>query len=542
MNLISVIRDPRRRQRGSVLSGVLIITACLAIISGALMTELSTNLLLSRDIMKRVATEATVSSSIELAIDNIQTAPLTTACPTLNPPPPMNGLNASVAYISCALVTDSIPEATSIASSEPFTIDGSYISLPGVLPGAGQEYLLADSGGALFGFRFGGVGAWTVPLGGTPTAPPTAMSAGNGAIADLVPISYAQSNNAVALVTEATPGQPSLKCNLMPNPSAPVISAPGPGRNIPNVVYFGDQSGRLYAFDTSASGSCGLLDQTTVGSQPIVAGPVVFPGSTPTRDRLFLIVSNGNSSTLEEYRFSSTDRDLTLAGSWPLPAANAVGMVSDATSIAAGGYARLAITFAGGQLAIAEVSSSFMVTLLPQTGSLPVGGVTKPPAWCQTCLGTGVIGVGSPGGLYLFDSNLNLYESFTGMAITTAPAADAGGDWFVGDTSGVISELRPLGQGGMVVAHAFPVSSATISSSPIVQGCTAGLCVYFGANNSHAYLISLDQRDLVLSASACISAQGVCTSVRPELWAHVVVGGAGNPQTARMAGFSYYSP
>ena len=41
--LRALLSDRRRSQRGSVLSGVLIMVAFLAIISGALMTELSTN-------------------------------------------------------------------------------------------------------------------------------------------------------------------------------------------------------------------------------------------------------------------------------------------------------------------------------------------------------------------------------------------------------------------------------------------------------------------------------------------------------------------
>jgi hypothetical protein len=56
--LRALLADGRLSQRGSVLSGVLIITAFLAIISGALMTELSTNFLLSNALVNRVSTEA----------------------------------------------------------------------------------------------------------------------------------------------------------------------------------------------------------------------------------------------------------------------------------------------------------------------------------------------------------------------------------------------------------------------------------------------------------------------------------------------------
>src|SRR5205823_9402073 len=52
------LREGSRSQRGSVLSAVLIMVAFLGILSGALMTELSTNLLLSTDMVNRVAVEA----------------------------------------------------------------------------------------------------------------------------------------------------------------------------------------------------------------------------------------------------------------------------------------------------------------------------------------------------------------------------------------------------------------------------------------------------------------------------------------------------
>src|SRR5205807_10660567 len=48
-----MLADRRRRQNGSVLSAVLILVAFLAIISGALMTELSTNFLLSHALVNR---------------------------------------------------------------------------------------------------------------------------------------------------------------------------------------------------------------------------------------------------------------------------------------------------------------------------------------------------------------------------------------------------------------------------------------------------------------------------------------------------------
>jgi len=65
----AVLKDRKRSQRGSVLSGVLIITAFLAIIAGGLMTELSSSFLLSRAQLHRVDNEATVNSAVELALN-----------------------------------------------------------------------------------------------------------------------------------------------------------------------------------------------------------------------------------------------------------------------------------------------------------------------------------------------------------------------------------------------------------------------------------------------------------------------------------------
>jgi hypothetical protein len=535
----SLFRDRRRAQRGSVLSGVLIITAFLAIISGALMTELSTNFLLTQDLMKRVSSQATVKSSVDLAIDSVQNAPFTSACPALTAAPTLNGLNASVSYSSCALVTDNNWAANPIANSAPFTVDGSYVSLPGLLPGQGNEYLVADSG-RLFAYPFGTAAAsWSYPLPGTPTAPPMAMSAGNGDVADLVPISNGEGGGgAVALLAETTPGQqPSLKCTLATASGSSVIASPAAGRDAQNVVFFGDQSGRLYAFDASTAGSCSSLDQKSVSGQPIVAGPVVFPQSG-SRDRLFLVVSDAASSTLMQYRYSGNSQSFShITPDVALPAGTAVGMAADSTTLPA----RLAITFSGGEVAIVHVSSSFNMTP-PITGSLPAGSVNKPPAWCQACLGgAGMIGVGSSAGLYLFDSSLNPYSSFAGAAITTAPAADVGGDWFAGGANGTIFQLRAVA-GGAAVPYIFSAGSGTIRSSPVVNTCPATpsitfthLCVYFGATNSRAYLIPLDAREAVLSA--CVT----CTPGNLRLWTHVVVGAATNPRAVRVVGFSYYS-
>src|SRR5260370_605169 len=75
-----LVHDGRRRQRGSVLSGLLIIVAFLAILIGGLLTELTSSFVLSRDQMTRVKTEATVTSAVELGIHQLEGGPVPAVC------------------------------------------------------------------------------------------------------------------------------------------------------------------------------------------------------------------------------------------------------------------------------------------------------------------------------------------------------------------------------------------------------------------------------------------------------------------------------
>jgi len=142
----ALLADRRRSQRGSVLSGVLIITAFIAIIAGALMTELSTNLLLSRNLVVRMQNEATISSATELALSQLGTSELYGGCPGLSPTIPLNAGSSGVAsYSACYPVVAGLPPYTHIVTAEPFTIDSTHAIVPG--PG-GDEYLIGDSEGA----------------------------------------------------------------------------------------------------------------------------------------------------------------------------------------------------------------------------------------------------------------------------------------------------------------------------------------------------------------------------------------------------------
>ena len=230
---------------------------------------------------------------------------------------------------------------------------------------------------------------------------------------------------------------------------------------------------------------------------------------------------------------------LSLVSSLALPARGAVGMALEPGTLPS----RLAITFAGGQVALAQIQAGFGMSLLTSR-SVPTR-IRGAPYWCQ-CPGGDLIGVGGRnGGLYLFDTSLNPNATYPagGPSISTAPAADSAGDWFFGGSDGAVYEMqRQTGQTTMALRATFGSAGGPISSSPIVGTCqTSWICVYIGSTDSHAYVVPLDARHAVITA--CIStAPPACSGTNPRLWATVEVGSASSPNTVHVGGWSYYSP
>jgi hypothetical protein len=547
--LAAILRDRKRSQRGSVLSGVLIMVAFLAIISGALMTELSTNLLLSRALVNRVGNEATVNSALELTLDRLQNAPLINGCPSLSPVN-LNGRTAALSYISCALVVDSAStQFQQIADSAPYNVDGTHA----VLPAQGRnDYVVGDAAGNVFVFRFDVMTQrWNLALGGSVSGPalemPDASNSPHGVI-DLVPISSPDpgatpdcgpANFCVASIKDGGGSNPSLQCFMAA--SAKVKARPAAGIRNSDLTYFGDGNGELFAYDAD-DGQCARQDSaTTPGARPVVAGPIVFSGPTGT-DELYLLVSNGTSSQLVHYTYQPGGvqaSGLVLVSSLALPGGGAVGMALEPGTLPS----RLAITFSGGQVALAQIQAGFGVSLLTSR-SVPTR-IAGAPYWCQ-CPGGDLIGVGGrTGGLYLFDTSLNPSATYPsgGAAISTTPAADSGGDWFFGSSDGKLYEVqRHTGSTTMVLGATFGPAGASIGSSPIVGTCrTSWICVYTGSTDSHAYVVPLDARNAVITA--CISTSPpACSGTNPRLWATVEVGSASSPNTVHVGGWSYYSP
>lgn len=539
-----MLADRRRRQRGSVLSAVLIMVAFLAIISGALMTELSTNFLLSSDLVNRVNTEATVNSAMEVALSQLQATQLNAACPGSSSVP-LNGQRAAVSVVSCFPVVDqrSLPAFRVIASSGPFTVDGSHVNVLGQ-----EEYLVGDSAGNVLAYPFGLASpSWSISLGGSVTGPPLAMADGGSNISTLVPVSNPSNSQGVtpgcgpaaacvALLSEdIPPTSPRVQLFCFMPGAGTIIAGPAAGKAFPGLVYFGDTNGKLYAYSAGENGSCSLnASQAVLNNQAVIAGPVVMQNGS--RDEIYIVTARGGSSQLLHYTYRTGS--LSLSDEVGLPAPNAVGLAVEGTAAPA----RLAITFSSGTVSIVQVDSSFDPTV---TRTSSVGSsITNAPYWCTQCPGGNLVGVGGTNGvLYVLDTNLNLVASFAGGSrISTTPAADAAGDWYIAADDGHVYEVqRPASGTSMGLAATFGSAIAPITSSPLLGSCTAGICVYLASRDGNAYIIPIDARDAVLTA--CMSTSPpACSGQNPRLWTHVQLGVAGNAQTVHVQGWSYYSP
>ena len=538
------LSDRRRRQRGSVLSGVLIIVAFLSIIAGALMTELSTNFLISHALVTRVANEATVNSAMELALDSLQHTSLGSPCPA-PVTASLNGQSATVAYANCAPSTRIGAGPQLIASSGPFTIDSTHVILPGLL----NELLIGDVSSNIYAYGFGQSSpSWTYPVEGILTGPPTAMadlSDSPAGIFNLAPVTDPDDGNTspncgihgfcvAVLAQSSASSSPSLSCFMAAN--AKVTGRPAAGIGYPGLAYFGDASGSLFVYSAD---NCTQVTSLSVG-QPILSGPIVFksnPSKHVTNDEIYAIASDGNSSRLLRFTYSpGEEQALSLDSSLPLPAANAIGMAIEPGTLPS----RLAITFAGGQVGLVQIQSDFSMTMIANANlQTAIGGS---PYWCQ-CPGGDLIGVGGHNGLYLLDMGLNISAAYpVGTVIATAPTADSAGDWFFGADDGSVYEVqRPATGSAMTLAEQFGNLGARVGSSASVGPCPAGICVYVGLRNGNAYLLQLDSRDALMTA-CLVNPANSCSGANPRLWAHAYVGLPGAPQTVRIVGWSYYSP
>jgi hypothetical protein len=536
----ALLRDRKRAQRGSVLSGVLIMVAMLAIISGALMTELSTHFLISRTLVNRVGNEATVNSAMELALDQLQNKALGTGCP-IPGPVTLNSRTATISFTSCFPTVDahSPSQYTSIASAATFNIDGFH----GIVNGQ-NLYLVGDSSGTVYQYQFGqSTPMWSLAMQSTITGPPLTMADVGASppdltdISNLVPIagggsSGCSANACVKLLQQDTNRPaPDYFCYMGANGS--VTSRPAAGVAFPSLVYFGDSTGTLWAYQATEAGHCTLQTSASTGAAAIVAGPIVFGNGA--QDEIYMVTA---SNQLLHYTYDPSDSTALSQSDNPLalPYINPVGAAVDQSSVPT----HIAITYAGGAVSIVNIAADYDPT---RGANVLVGpGFAAAPAWCSCPSGKlGLVAVN--GTFYLYGANLNFITSTAvGQQVRTSPAPDGAGEWFFGAYDGYLYELQESPSGSTVAQVARFGSGAVgqVQGSAHVGTCPAGLCVYMGST-TNAYLVPLDAWHATLAA--CLSnAPPACSGDNPRLSAQVEVGVAGNNQTVHVQGWSYTSP
>lgn len=543
--MLAVIRDRRRSQRGSVLSGVLIITAFIAIISGALMTELSANFLLSHNLVVTVANEASMNSALELAISQLQdtqTTPMIRGCPTPLSTANLNGRTVVSSYASCwPTIERSEPQIVPVGfTSAAFTVDGTHAQI-----GALNDYVVGNSAGTIFDYTFGATAPrWTLPLRGSVTAPPMVMRSpgSSNSYLDVVPLSgldCSNPNNSYTYclnvrVDNGSAYPPPRSCLLSTPSLIATQPAASPNASFPGVIYFADSS-LLYAADVAgAVGGCDVESVATAPTGlPVAAGPIAF--SSGRSDYLYAVVSDASSSRLIQCSYRSSS--LSCGASLALPWGSAAGLSASSGTLPAS----VAITFKGGGVALVRLAANGAMS--PPTSVSTGSAIAGAPSWCGQC--GDVIGVAAKNVLYLYDGSLSLLGSaaVAGWGSSTSPAADGTGNWYLASSDGYLHELQ-LRPGGLKEVNAYgPLGRA--GSSPQVGGCPInkqnGICVYLGSLNKAAYLVPLDARDAVISA--CISAAPPSCQAGPNsrLQAALEVGSSTSPRTVHVQSWSYYS-
>jgi hypothetical protein len=574
-NLNLLLRDRRRRQRGSVLSAILIIVAFLSILIGGLLTELTGAFTVSRDLVTRVNTEATVTSVAELGIHNLQAGPVPAVCAHDSRGPWSLTLNAQAAIVT-QTCTGIIPEQASSLGAGSYGVDGVHDTL-----GGRNRYLVTDASGHLFSYQFGkSTPSWSIALGGSSTAPPLITPDPDGSVDILVPVAKngaGCAGHCVVALKEQGSGVPTFSCNLAATaavnarPGAEVTAGGSP--NFAGYVFFGDSS-HLYVYDASSGGGCPQLDSTGLGGR-VAGAPLVFPGQSSgntVSDEIFVLVTSSAGTSLQHWRYTETANDngngegngknktsgLSQVGNITLSGANAVGYGISSTVPTSGTTLSLAVATSG-RLDVARIavrSGAYTMSLGPAM-VLPFGAVTtRAPYWCNTpcgLAGQDLIGVGTTNGfLYLFNKALTSTVSmYSGQpdgspAINTTPMADASGDWYFGANDGAVYDVEIPVSGVQMVKAAKFGPGGVIASSPIVGVCTAGPCLYFASTTAGGYFVRIGTTR-VSDLHACISSVPCSTTtvVKPQLWARVQTGPPGLVGGATgvfVQGWSYYSP
>lgn len=566
------LADRRARQRGSILSAILIIVAFLSILVGALMTELTNSFLISQTLVDRQQREATVTSAVELGVHQLQTSSVPTVCARDARGPWFLGLNGSSAAVT-ETCTAIVPDLTSGLAPGAFSVNGVHDTTFGR-----DQYLVGDSAGRLSAYPFGQTSpAWSISTGGGVTGSPLPMVDDDGAPLLLVPSAIAGSGCGGHCVASFHNGgaAPSFHCSMPA--STTVTSSPATetsatsSKNFPDYVFFGGAgaSGQLYVYDGASDHTCGELTSAALGGG-VVGVPVVFPGTKPssstTNDEVFVLVSDGSRTTLQHWRYTesvdgsgSVTATLTVVGVLTLTAqvgGSAAGYAISSPVPVVGSTLLLPVTGSAGGLALVRItvgSGPAYSMSLAGAVALP-GAVSRAPRWCQ-CPGQNLIGVGSSNGsLYLLNTSLAVLWTYDGAAdgrpaINSTPMADAAGEWYFGADDGYVYDVEVPASGQQMFKAARFGPGGAIRSSAVVggpaDGCASAVCVYFASTTSGAFFAQIGTVRII-DLRACLSAGSGSTSctANPRLWARVevgpatIVGGSG----VFVQGWSYYSP
>lgn len=569
------LADRRARQRGSILSAVLIMVAFLSILVGALMTELTNSFLVSQTLVDREQREATVTSAVEFGVHQLQAGAVPAVCARDARGPWFVNLNGSDAAITqkCFAI---VPDQASALAAGAFTVDGVHDTTFGR-----NQYIVGDTAGQLNAYRFGATSpAWSIPTGGRVTGPPFPMVDSDGAALLFVPDAAPGSGcggHCVASFSNGG-GAPSFNCSMaasttVTSPPAAESSATS-FKNFPDYVFFGGSgaNGELYVFDAASDQSCTQVTSALLGGGEVGA-PLVFPGTvsskqktTTTNDEVFVVVSDGSATSLQHWRYTeavdnlnNVTSSLTLVGALTLTAqvgGSASGYDTNSLVPAVGSSILMPITGTTGGVALVRISvgkgPSYGLSLAA-SATLP-GAVTHAPAWCQ-CPGQKLIGIGSSNGtLYVLSTGLAVLWSYDGAAdgrpaINSTPTADANGDWYFGADDGHVYDVEVPSSGAQMVKAARFGPGGAIHSSAFVggstDGCPSAVCVYFASTTSGAYFAQIGSIR-ILDLRACISAAPGSTScaANPRLWARMEVGPAAivGASGVFVLGWSYYSP
>ena len=564
--MLSSKRERRARaQRGSVLSALLVIVAFLSILGGALMNEISGQFLLTHTLTDRVVAEATINSSAENAIGQLQARtkdwiktgkfPL---CSTDNPAAwsiPLNGMNAAADAICRAIAPDQVAKLT----DGTFPADGAQLTV-----GGQKVFVVGDSGGNVYAYTFGTPRlSWAASVGRGVTGPPSQSP--------YAPRTAFPVGSAVALLDDNS----GRNCFMAANGT--VTSPPGfenhpAGKSpyFPDYAFFGDSSGTLWVYD----GSCNRL-QSAVAGGPVVGSALVLTGRQDSSDNqqcgnqggdegsnqqttsvdIFAVINRSGGARLAHFQYCETRQGGQLISndlrSDPsdqpvgLSIGNAVGVAFGSTTPSSGTI-RLAVTGTSGIAVPTIQSTSDSYSMSSGQGNTSLGGFTSAPYWWHSSSGDR-IGAANQTSLLVLDMNLNQQLRFDGsVPITTTPGADPNGDWYFGANDGFIYDVEPPAKGTqMFPAARFGPGGAAVTSSPIVTGCSNRTCMYFGTGASAHFAQIGPGR--VMDLSACLtsgSGSTTCTAGSLRLWARVEVGDPayfGTPnQGVNVIGWSYY--